>query len=138
MTLWKTATAQNIWLENWCCQCYRMKTPCAECATPEQCRAAQYNCGHLELKQPGCPILDRALRTRRKPVEWDRNTARNRLIQAAYRCNEFHDHPPRVKSKGFVDVPMIDMDDLPGPPWVTYVPIDGDWPEKPTKDTDHA
>jgi hypothetical protein len=136
MTLWKSKTAKNVWLENWCCLCYRMKTPCTDCTTPEECRQANYNCGHLELKDPGCPILARANRIDRKPVQWDRNMSADHLMKAAYRCNEFRKDPPRAKPKGFVDVPMFDI----GAPvdHIHYVPVEG-WPDDPKhKDTDHA
>ncbi len=49
--LWKSSTAQDIWIEHNCDPCYRTAA---------------------RTGQP-CPILMRALTSGRKPVEWDRN-----------------------------------------------------------------
>jgi hypothetical protein len=110
MTLFKTPTAQEIWLEHHCDRCYL---------------------------RHDCKILEKALRTDRKPPQWDRNT-RAQLMQDAYRCNEFRRTPPRGKPRQqFEDVSMFG-DDTPYRVDVGYVPVDG-WPDKPNKkETDHA
>jgi hypothetical protein len=107
MTLFKNPTAQAVWLENWCERCWRDQ----------------------------CPILERGLRTDRKPKEWDRNP-RTDLMAKAYRCNEFRTKPPRAaRQQQFEDVPMFDVDETDA----RYVPVDN-WPERPStrKDVDHA
>jgi hypothetical protein len=136
MTLFKTPTAQDVWIEHHCLRCYRMAG------------------GFSPDDDIPCPILDKALTSGRKPPEWDRNQ-RAQLMQDAYRCNEFRTTPPRTKPKQYEDVPMFDV----GAPvdHIHYVPVEG-WPDDPksnacqsfdmprdvskpghvAKDTDHA
>lgn len=111
MTLFKTPTAQDVWLQMNCDRCYRHRD---------------------------CTILERALNQDRKPKEWQRNTSRNVLMQNAYKCEEYRTSRPRpTRVKQFEDVSMFG-DDTPYRVDVGYVPVDGDWPEKPGKETDHA
>jgi hypothetical protein len=105
MTLFKTPTHRAVWMGKWCDQCWR--------------------------KTVDCPILEKALRTDRKPPEWTRNP-RAQLMQDSIKCAEFATRPPLVKRKGaqqFEDVPMFDVE----PVDIGYVPVEG-WPEKPRKD----
>ena len=84
MSLFNNLTHQEIWIEHHCHQCWR---------------------------NPGCPILGRALRTGRKPVEWKRNVRKNALMQDSMKCNEETQQPPSVKrTKAFDDVPMFDVE----------------------------
>jgi hypothetical protein len=117
MTLFKNPTAQDVWVEHHCMRCYRLAG------------------GFGPDDEIPCPILERALRTDRKPKEWTRNQ-RAQLMQDAYRCNEYRTTPPRTKTKHFEDVSMFG-DDTPYRVDVGYVPVEG-WPEKPTKGVDHA
>ncbi len=112
VTLFKSETAQQVWMENYCQRCW-----------------------HLPV---GCPILDRALASGRKPKEWVRNPRpAQALMQNAYACKEFAIQPP-VSRRGpqqFEDVPMFDVDtSMP----VHLVPVEG-WPDRPPgKGVDHA
>jgi hypothetical protein len=109
MTLFKTPTARDVWLGANCDRCYR----------------------HIGDRYD-CPILEKALRTDRKPVEWTRNP-RAQLMQDSIKCGEFATRPPLVKRKGeqqFEDVPMFDVEPVVD---INYVPVEG-WPEKPRKD----
>lgn len=108
MTLFKTSTAQSIWIEHHCDRCWR---------------------------QDGCRILERAIRTDRKPAQWERNS-RASLMQDAYKCSEFSHIPTRPKrEQQFEDVPMFDVE----PTDAQYVPVPG-WPERAPKqkEGDHA
>lgn len=107
--LFKTETQRGVWLEHHCKRCWR---------------------------EADCAILKRALRTDRKPVEWERKS-RPRTMSETYKCSEFGAQPPRI-TKGerqFDDVPMFDMEEHD----VHLVPVDG-WPDQPKKDKtgDHA
>jgi hypothetical protein len=107
--LFKSETHQEVWIEHHCQRC----------------------CHHNEP----CLILARALRSGRKPKEWQRNN-RAQLMVDSYRCDEFAKRPPKPQPvKLFEDVPMFDVE----PCDVDYVPVEG----LPTlrhgkKDTDHA
>jgi hypothetical protein len=74
---------QTIWVEHHCHRCW------------------QY---------PDCRILERAIRTDRKPVEWERNRRKNVLMQDSIKCNEESRLPP-PSSRPVVDenVPMFDV-----------------------------
>jgi len=112
MAAFKSKTAQEVWVEHWCVRCYR--------------------------DQDTCEILQKALRTNRKPKEWERN-ARAETMAKAVTCTEFSRKPPRpVKHQQFEDVSMFDDDTLPTGE-VGFVPVDG-WPDRPKakKDVDHA
>jgi hypothetical protein len=107
MTLFRTPTARDIWVDA--------------------------NCGRCWRDPNGCPILEKALRTDRKPVEWTRNP-RAQLMQDSIKCSEFATRPPLVKRKGeqqFEDVPLFEV--TPYAVDVGYVPAEG-WPEKPRKE----
>lgn len=115
MTLFKNDTHQEIWMENWCDNCYQ------------------------SFKNSGtsCPILVRALDSGRKPPQWERRP-RETLMAKTIKCNEFARKPPRaVRAKLFEDVPMFDV---PTDTDANYVPVEG-WPERPrraSKEGDHA
>jgi hypothetical protein len=84
MTLFKNQTHQDIWIQHHCERCFH----------------------GLD-----CPILERALRTKRKPPQWDRSTRKNALMQDTIKCNEFTTQPPLANAKRVVneDVPMFDV-----------------------------
>lgn len=69
MSLFKSVTHQEIWIEHHCHRCWH---------------------------NPGCPILAKALRTDRKPVEWDRNPRKNALMQDSIKCNSETRQPPTI------------------------------------------
>lgn len=84
--LWRTATAQDIWIEHNCDPCYRSAK---------------------RTGQP-CPILMRALASGRKPPEWDR-MPRATIIADTIRCNARNVKAPTIpKVKLFEDVSMFD------------------------------
>lgn len=87
MTLFKNQTHQDIWIEHHCHRCWR---------------------------NGACTILDKALRTNRKPVEWERNPRKNVLMQDSIKCNEQAKLPPPVARFHYdgdmsIDVPMFDV-----------------------------
>lgn len=95
MTLFKNPTHQAIWTEHHCDRCYF---------------------GQADTL---CPILHRALRSNRKPVEWDRNPRKNVLMQDSIKCNsETRTAPSTQRPRVDIDVPMFDVD--------TPVRMDGD------------
>lgn len=69
MSLFKNQVHQDVWIEHHC---------------------------HLCWRNPGCTILAKALRTDRKPVEWQRNPRKNALMQDSIKCNEQSKQPPTV------------------------------------------
>lgn len=71
MTLFKNETHQDIWVEHHCDRCYFGRATTI------------------------CPILGKALSTNRKPVEWDRNTRKNVLMQDSIKCNMETRTPPK-------------------------------------------
>lgn len=90
--LFRNKTHQDIWIEHHCERCAR---------------------------QSGCTIILKAVRTQRKPPEWDRSNRANALMQDSIRCNEEVRVLPIPKlPKMFDDVPMFDVE--------TPVNMDGD------------
>lgn len=119
MTLFRSSSQQEMWRERWCQSCFQ----------PQE--AAR----RIQGTDTQCPIWERAMRTDRKPVEWDRNT-RTDEIWRSIKCNAYTSKPPvnRRQPKQFEDVPLFDIE----PHEVHLVPVEG-WPDKPTKKgTDHA
>lgn len=112
MTLFKNSTAQEVWISHWCARCYRTRDG-----------------------KTDCDIIAKALRTERKPPEWDRND-RAQTMAERLKCNEFSRKPPRrrAKDKQYEDIPMFDDDTLKSD--IRFVPVAG-WPEKPKKETEH-
>lgn len=123
MTLFTTKTHQDIWQQRWCHTCFQ----------PDE--AAR----RLHGKQSVCPIWERAIRTGRKPVEWDRMPRADQM-ERTIRCNSYLDAPPVNRRRATIDsedVPLFD--ETPFKADVGFVPVDG-WPERPRKKfgTDHA
>lgn len=86
MTLFKNQTHQDIWISHHCERCYFLTS-------------------HL-----GCKILTGALKTGRKPVEWDRNPRKNATMAESIKCNSETRLPPRdVKHSINIDVPMFEV-----------------------------
>jgi hypothetical protein len=84
--LFKNKTHQDIWIEHHCGRCFFGKADTM------------------------CPILHRALRSGRKPVEWQRNPRKNVLMQDSIKCDAQTRTPPTVKQpKTFEDIPMFDV-----------------------------
>jgi hypothetical protein len=92
VTLFKNSTHQDIWIE--------------------------HNCGRCWFGQRDCPILARALRTNRKPPQWERNPRKNALMQDSIKCKAKASGPPPIP-RTFIDMtqpmfdvtPPVDMDD---------------------------
>ena len=83
MSLFKSQTHQDIWIEHNC-----------------------ERCAH----HPGCPIIAKAIRTKRKPPQWDRNPRKNALMHETIRCKDKVRVLPIPKvPKMFDDVPMFDV-----------------------------
>lgn len=116
MTLFKSVTHQEIWIEHHCERCFH----------------------YSEEEGRACPILARALTTGRKPKQWDRNTsAKAQLMKDTIRCNEETRIPPKLeRTKHFEDEPMFEVE----PHEANYVPVEGlPTQRRPLgKDTDHA
>lgn len=118
MGVFKSKLAQEVWTEHWCARCYRMP-------------------GGV-IDQANCSILSKALRTNRKPKEWERNPRADTMAGQA-KCLEYNRKPPRsTKTKQYEDVSMFDDDTLHSD-GRRFVPVDG-WPDSPdrTKGVDHA
>lgn len=98
MTIFKNDTHQEIWVEHHCERCWHY--------SEEDARA--------------CPILAYALRTGRKPPQWDRSTRKNATMADSIRCNMETKQPPRADARRVAneDVSMFDVE----PP----VNMDGD------------
>lgn len=85
MTLFRNDTHRDIWLEHHCHMCFHHQGA-------------------------GCKIVQRALRTGRKPVEWERNPRKNALMQDSIKCNEETRSPPTLTKRVVnEDVPMFDV-----------------------------
>lgn len=69
MALFKSPLHQAIWMEHHCERC------------------------HFGVDD--CRILDRALRTDRKPVEWERNTRKGALMADTMKCHMETRTPPK-------------------------------------------
>lgn len=87
MSLFRSVLHQEIWIEHNCERC------------------AHYN----EEQGIACPILERALRTGRKPVEWDRNTRKNALMQDTIKCRAKVRYLPVRKPKVDNTIAMFDV-----------------------------
>lgn len=98
MSLFKSRLHQDIWIEHHCERCARLPGP--------------------------CPIIEKVLMADnpRKPVEWDRNTRKNALMQDSIKCNMEVSKLPIVRPKAFEDMTMAMFDVTP----------------TTTMDTDHA
>lgn len=121
MTLFRSNNQRDLWQDRWCHSCFQ----------PDE--AAR----RVQGKDTVCPIWERAMRTDRKPVEWDRNT-RTEEVWRMIKCNSYTAKPPVQKRRGeqqFEDVPLFEV--TPYSTEVGFVPVDG-WPERPKKDgVDH-
>jgi hypothetical protein len=122
MTLFRNDTHSELWRQRWCHTCFQ----------PDE--AAR----RIQGKDTQCPIWAKAIGSGRKPPEWSRNTRADEMVKTI-RCNAYQDQPP-VNRRGVSDQvtePLFDVTpyaaEHPG-----YLPVDGDWPEKPTKnEVDH-
>lgn len=121
MTLFRSQTHQEIW----------QMANCHTCFQPEE--AAR----RLHGKEGSvCPIWAKAMRTDRKPVEWDRKP-RAADMDRTIKCNSHTPKPPiHRREKHFEDVPLFEV--TPYKVDVGFVPVDG-WIDRPKKDgVDHA
>ena len=120
MTLFRNITHQEIWIDRWCHTCFE----------PHEAQR------RLQNADTWCPILEYALRTKRKPPQWDRNPRADEMHRAIT-CNAYQPKPPHVRKpphQDFEDVPMFDVEPKPA----HLIPVEG-WPDPPTKDEpDHA
>lgn len=110
MTLFASLTAQEIWIEMNCHQCWQ----------PDEAARREHG------KETQCPIQERALRIGRKPVEWKRNT-RQTIMAHAYKCNAYQDKPA-VSRRDSVDENVPLFEETPYRVDVGFVPVDG-WPD---------
>lgn len=120
MTLFRSQTHQEIWQMRWCETCF------------EEHEAAR----RLYGKDSVCPIWERAMRSGRKPVQWDRKP-RATDMDRTITCNEYTSKPPMARRAKAVDedVPLFDV--TPYKVDVGFVPVEG-WPEREPKDgVDH-
>lgn len=93
MSLFKNKTHQDIWIESNCA------SGCHAYAHPDTVQ---------HMRKPQCLILKRALRTDRKPPEWERNPRKNVLMAETIKCKAKSRTPlpkPRVDN----DVAMFDV-----------------------------
>lgn len=122
MTLFRNTTHAELWRQRWCETCFQ---------PDEAARRIQHKQDSI------CPIWAKALRSGRKPVEWDRMPRADEMVKTI-RCNTYTDKPP-VTRRPVADVssqvtdPLFDVTPYaaqhPG-----YKPVKGNWPEKPAKD----
>ena len=123
MPLFRSVTAQEVWVSMNCHMCFQ---------TDEAQR-------RLHGKDLQCPIQKRALTSGRKPVQWDRNT-RAKDMKSAYKCREFMRQPAST-ARAKVNEFDTNQDSLfePTPTEYSFVPVEG-WPDRPRKggDGDHA
>lgn len=121
MTLFRSQVHQEIWRQRWCETCFQ----------PDEAARRLYG------KDSVCPIWERAIRTNRKPVQWDRKP-RATDMDRTIKCNEHASKPPITKrpSVKTEDVPLFDV--TPYKTDVGFVPVEG-WPDRPgAEGTDHA
>lgn len=86
MTLFKSQTHQDIWIDHHCKCCY------------------------FGQGDTMCPILHRALKSGRKPVQWDRSIRKNATMADSIKCNSETRQPPLVGRRVVnEDVPMFDV-----------------------------
>lgn len=117
MTLFKNQTAQDIWIEHNCHRCFQ----------PDEAARREHG------KDTQCPIQEQALRTGRKPTQWERKP-RAQTMAGAIKCNAYQAKPSlnRRGSAQPYDESMFG-DDSPYRVDVGFVPVDG-WPDRPKKD----
>lgn len=92
-TLFRTPTAAAVWRESWCDRCFQ----------PDEVNRRDHDRG------TGCPILARAARTQRKPVEWDRNP-RSTTMDSVFKCNAFLDRPAVLRRPTATDETLTMFD----------------------------
>jgi hypothetical protein len=122
MPLFKSRTAEGVWLEMNCHRCFQVD---------EALR-------RLHNKDTQCPIQKRALESGRKPVKWDRNP-RPKDMEHVYRCRAFQDKPASTARKraNEFDIQQGSLFEARAAPY-QLVPVDG-WPDRPSADeVDHA
>lgn len=93
MTLFKSETHQDIWIEHHCRRCWHGR-------------------GLGDPTQAQCPILVKALGRDRKPVEWERNTRSGALMSETMKCHNETRTAPALLARRVVDedVPMFDVE----------------------------
>lgn len=122
MTLFRSITHRDIWLERWCDTCFK----------PEQAEL------RLQGKGAGCPIRNKALASDRKPPQWDRQPRADEMHRTI-RCNSYEAKPPVARRRDAAASPdeagLFDIDEHE----VHLVPVEG-WPDyRAGKDgIDHA
>lgn len=100
--LWRTDTHQSIWMERWC----------DRCAQPEAAL------GRHDLGS-GCPILNQALKSGRKPREWDR-MPNAQTMDSTIKCNEFITEPASIRRPAVEDETLAMFDVTPIAPEVDH------------------
>ena len=110
MTLFKSQTHQEIWLDRWCHTCYQ----------PDEAMR------RIMGADTQCPIQKRALETGRKPVKWERN-ARAHDMENAIRCHEYLDKPRTTRKTKALDANQDSLFDV-EPREIHLVPVPG-WPD---------
>lgn len=91
MTLFKSQTHQDIWIDHHCRRCY-------------------FGQGLGDPTQPQCKILAFAIGHGRKPVQWDRSIRKNATMADSIKCNSEIHQPPLVTRRVVnEDVPMFDV-----------------------------
>lgn len=121
MTVFKTPTHQDIWIEANCHTCFQ----------PDE--AAR----RLHGKDTECPIIKRYNRTGKKPKAWDRT--RSTELSKTITCRSYLARPEAVR-RGVVnefDQQQDSLFDIPTHE-AHFVRVEG-WPERPTtRGTEHA
>jgi len=116
MTLFRNSTHQEMWRQHWCETCFQ----------PDE--AAR----RIQGKATQCPIWEKAMRTGRKPPEWDRMPRADEMVKTI-RCNEHTPRPPINKRAPSNEITEPLFDVTPYKIDVGYVPVDG-WPQRPGPD----
>lgn len=112
MTLFHNNTHKELWRQRWCDTCFQK----------DEAKR------RIQGKETACPIWAKAMKSDRKPPEWDRT--RSDEMEKSIKCNAYEPRPAAVKrGNKFEDVPMFDVE----PHEAHLVPVDG-WPERPCKD----
>ena len=93
MALFKNQTHRDIWIESNCAM---------------GCHAYAHTDTVAHMRKPQCPILVRALKTDRKPVEWERNPRKGALMAETIKCKA-RSRVPAPKPKADTDVAMFDV-----------------------------
>lgn len=88
MAVFRSQLHQDIWIEHHCARCY------------------------FGQGDTLCPILHRAVTgSRRKPVEWERNTRNNVTMAETIKCHSENRQPPQITRPVVdIDVPMFDVE----------------------------